>query len=62
MRKVSKGKVKVLCPKCNGSGKIVMPKYPQGAGSARVLCSECKGKGWVEADFVEDVEGTVFFS
>jgi DnaJ-class molecular chaperone len=59
---VGKDKVKVLCPRCNGDGKIVMQKYPQGEGSARVLCPECNGKGWVEAEFVEDVSGKVFFS
>lgn len=62
MRRMSKGKVKVICPKCNGSGKVVMPKYPQGKGSARVLCLECKGRGWIEAEFVEDMGGEVFFS
>jgi DnaJ-class molecular chaperone len=62
LRKVAKVKVKVLCPKCEGNGKIIMQKYPIGKGSARVVCPECKGHGWIEAEFIEDTGGEVFFS
>jgi DnaJ-class molecular chaperone len=61
VRKVSKGKVKVLCPRCEGKGKTMMKKYPQGKGTARVVCPECNGNGWIEAVFVEDVGREVFF-
>jgi DnaJ-class molecular chaperone len=60
VRKVRKDKVKVLCPRCEGNGKIIMQKYPQGKGSARVLCPECEGNGWIEAVFIEDVGREVF--
>jgi DnaJ-class molecular chaperone len=61
VRKVRKDKVKVLCPRCEGKGKIIMQKHPQGNGRARVVCPECNGNGWIEAVFVEDVGREVFF-
>ena len=55
-------KIKVLCPRCAGTRKITMKRYPQSLGTAKVRCPECKGKGWIEAIFIADTGGKVAFS
>jgi DnaJ-class molecular chaperone len=53
-------KIKVLCPRCEGKMKMVMKRYPLGAGTASVRCPDCNGKGWIEVVFIEDTGGKVF--
>jgi DnaJ-class molecular chaperone len=55
-------KIKVLCPRCEGTREVIMKRYPQSLGAAKVRCPECKGSGWIEAVFIADTGGRVDFS
>jgi hypothetical protein len=39
----------VLCPVCNGTGKVSTPNNPNTTGvNYPTVCHGCSGKGWVE--------------
>jgi DnaJ-class molecular chaperone len=54
-------RINVICPTCEGQKKKHMTKYPQGQGTAWVVCPQCEGKGYIEAELIEEIHGTVYF-